>query len=418
LIPDTAVELNWSGHGQHVEFERSDKVPLEYIAPIGVSMNAKVDKVKCRRIMLARKIMKCDKHWSLSDALIEVEHLHRLRHAHIVQLVGTYLQHRDFAILLYPAADWDLSAFMNMSSSCLPPLLLEPIHLELLPDYLSSFFPCLASALEYVHNNTTRHCDIKPSNILVKYVPQASAPDPGDSAIEKEKPHKCAVCGKRYKNFNGLLYHRNHLSACNPDLQPAPPKISAADENPALINSPFRVYLADFGISQTFVSQDQSQTDSYTGRTPKYCAPEVYENLSYGRKADVFSLGCVFAEMYTVIAGRDLDDFEDFRRGNGPNGYFHANIPEVRSWIVYQIPRVLRLSLKNKIRITIGNSPSGLPLWRDIDTFPLLLEFMLEANPDLRPAAKQVSQAIGEHWCCITGPEAYVAADSHGSKAN
>ena len=28
--------------------------------------------------------------------------------------------------------------------------------------------------------------------------------------MEKEKPYKCEVCGKRYKNLNGLKYHRAH----------------------------------------------------------------------------------------------------------------------------------------------------------------------------------------------------------------
>ncbi len=348
LIPDPAVELNWSGRGQHVEFGRYQPIPLEYIAPIGVSLTAKVDKVRCRRIILARKSMKCSRKLSLSDALVEAEHLHNLRHAHIFQLVGTYLQHRDFAILLYPAADCDLSVFMSRSNWPQLPLAEDPLRMEGLPDHLSDFLPCLASALDFVHDNTTRHCDIKPSNILVKY-------------------------------------------------------------SPTSLSKPYNVYLADFGISQSFVSQDHSQTESSTGRTPRYCAPEVYEDLPYSRKADIFSLGCVFAEMYTVIAGRELDDFEEWRRGNGPNDYFHANIPETRRWIAHQLSGVKRSLIGNTIRISIKLAGSSCILWRDIDSFPLLLEFMLERKADMRPTAKQVSEAVGLRDCCIAGPEAYVA---------
>lgn len=36
--------------------------------------------------------------------------------------------------------------------------------------------------------------------------------------MEKEKPYRCEVCGKRYKNLNGLKYHRNHSPPCNPDF--------------------------------------------------------------------------------------------------------------------------------------------------------------------------------------------------------
>ena len=37
--------------------------------------------------------------------------------------------------------------------------------------------------------------------------------------MEKEKPYKCEVCQKRYKNLNGLKYHKTHSPPCNPDLQ-------------------------------------------------------------------------------------------------------------------------------------------------------------------------------------------------------
>ena len=37
--------------------------------------------------------------------------------------------------------------------------------------------------------------------------------------MEKEKPYKCDVCQKRYKNLNGLKYHKTHSPPCNPELQ-------------------------------------------------------------------------------------------------------------------------------------------------------------------------------------------------------
>lgn len=49
----------------------------------------------------------------MNDALTEVEHLQRLRHFHIVQLVGSYLQGRNFAILLYPVAACHLGTFLE-----------------------------------------------------------------------------------------------------------------------------------------------------------------------------------------------------------------------------------------------------------------------------------------------------------------
>jgi hypothetical protein len=33
--------------------------------------------------------------------------------------------------------------------------------------------------------------------------------------MEKEKPYRCEYCGKRYKNLNGLKYHRTHSTHPN-----------------------------------------------------------------------------------------------------------------------------------------------------------------------------------------------------------
>jgi len=49
--------------------------------------------------------------------------------------------------------------------------------------------------------------------------PETSAPYPGTQGMEKEKPFNCETCGKRYKNLNGLKYHKSHSLPCNPDFQ-------------------------------------------------------------------------------------------------------------------------------------------------------------------------------------------------------
>jgi transcription factor SFP1 len=37
--------------------------------------------------------------------------------------------------------------------------------------------------------------------------------------MEKEKPYRCESCGKRYKNTNGLKYHRKKFPHCNQGLK-------------------------------------------------------------------------------------------------------------------------------------------------------------------------------------------------------
>jgi GTPase KRas protein len=62
------------------------------------------------------------------------------------------------------------------------------------------------------------------------------------------------------------------------------------------------ILYTDFGIAKD-VSQDSttSSTGSVEAKTYMYCAPEVAAEKPRGRSSDVFSLGCVFLEMTTVL---------------------------------------------------------------------------------------------------------------------
>jgi len=54
------------------------------------------------------------------------------------------------------------------------------------------------------------------------------------------------------------------------------------------------VKIGDFGISKTLQNKDKTKT---TIGTPNYLAPEVCEGKPYGRKSDIWSLGCVLYEI-------------------------------------------------------------------------------------------------------------------------
>ncbi|KAF3048062.1 hypothetical protein E8E12_009714 [Didymella heteroderae] len=298
-------ELNWSGKGQHVIFEPNESVPLIMISRLGSSYTATVDKVLCKRIALARKTVRCPQKWRAEDALQEVYHMQNLRHFHIVQLVGTYLQGRRFSILMYPAADCHLRDFLDHASYLKndPGFQLDHVHRL---SFLASSLGCLASAIAYVHDHTTKHMDIKPQNILVK------------------------------------------------SSRHSPPT--------------WRIYLADFGLSRSFEPGDQSQTNSHASRTPKYCSPEVYEGETRGRSADIFSLGCVFLEILTVYSGNDLDEFADYRHKLDTS--FHANLDGVNDWIDLTLhPSMSKpgvhpgelLDLLRKVRNMVDREPSTRP---------------------------------------------------------
>ncbi|KAL9115942.1 MAG: hypothetical protein Q9227_000310 [Pyrenula ochraceoflavens] len=66
------------------------------------------------------------------------------------------------------------------------------------------------------HNNQRLHDNADGTFSIVN--PETSTPYPGTMGMEREKPYKCETCGKRYKNLNGLKYHKSHSPPCNPEL--------------------------------------------------------------------------------------------------------------------------------------------------------------------------------------------------------
>ncbi len=70
------------------------------------------------------------------------------------------------------------------------------------------------------------------------------------------------------------------------------------------------VIYTDFGISLDATHLDDTTTTGYHGAmTERYCAPEVAHSAPRNRKSDVFSLGCVYIEIFTVLYPKsDLGD--------------------------------------------------------------------------------------------------------------
>ncbi|KAI9719763.1 MAG: hypothetical protein M1812_003251 [Candelaria pacifica] len=345
LLLPPSDELNWSNKGQHVEFGLEDMLPLEIRPAIGHSATALVDQVICRRVKLARKSMSLTRKTVLETALNEVIHLQRIRHPHVIQLVGTYLQGKTFALLLYPVCDWNLSDYM------------EGANIQQLWE-LPKFFTCLVNGVNYIHSALIKHMDIKPKNILVR-------------KRRKELAKSILV--------SGLLFHSDY----------------------------YQVYIADFGISRNFEAEDQSQTDSLTARSPRYCAPEVAIQDQRGRGADVFSLGCVFVEMLTVLARRSFDDLEEYT--SSQSGSFHDNLPRVQLWLTRLDRDATSWEWHSEFSFGRQDHRAHYNFRPVIDVTRL----MLRENPMFRPTASRIQPIIARndkffsHNCCEGPREAY-----------
>lgn len=133
-------------------------------------------------------------------------------------------------------------------------------------------FGCLSYSLAYIHNDKeTRHRDIKPHNILYYKTPQ------------------------REEEF----------------------------------------LWADFGLAKNFSQSGVSATQNSFEGTDEYAAPETVQHVRHGRSADIFSLGCVFLEILSVILMATLDR-------TMPGGLrrltpYRRNIRAIKEWVDVQV---------------------------------------------------------------------------------
>jgi serine/threonine protein kinase len=148
------------------------------------------------------------------------------------------------------------------------------------------------------------------------------------------------------------------------------------------------IWITDFGSAREFSSTEPTTTDG-TGRgfTRLYSAPEVIMMDKRGRKSDVFSLGCIFAEMATVSAKKSVPNFKTFRkRSTGfATADYHATLTSSYEWLKrLQDPRDLSAENDDFERILAPGS------------LEQLIIDMMAKDPDDRPAMDEVTRRLAK----------------------
>ena len=69
-------------------------------------------------------------------------------------------------------------------------------------------------------------------------------------------------------------------------------------------------------------------SSSHVGTT-SYMAPEVFKGASYRRTAEVFSLGCVFSEIFTCMHGLSSHELSIYLK----NKPFSQCVPNIIKWL-------------------------------------------------------------------------------------
>lgn len=93
------------------------------------------------------------------------------------------------------------------------------------------------------------------------------------------------------------------------------------------------VLLTDFGLSRD-CNHTRSTTEGPTARTARYCAPEVADYMPRSYSSDMWSLGCVFLEMMSVLKGFAVEELSEFLAENGSHsGPYSMNQEAVKLWM-------------------------------------------------------------------------------------
>jgi TolA-binding protein/tRNA A-37 threonylcarbamoyl transferase component Bud32 len=168
LVMTKSMDLEKGQEGQHCHFREQEPLPFEMKGILGSGAFGQVDRVVStisfqeyalkrvsrRDVFRGRTVDIRRKRACVQQFIAEIEILKRLKHRHVVEFVGSYTDVQHMGLIMSPVADMDLSTYLACADTA--------TYRE-----LRTFFGCLARALEFLHAQSIRHKDIKPSNILV-----------------------------------------------------------------------------------------------------------------------------------------------------------------------------------------------------------------------------------------------------------
>jgi serine/threonine protein kinase len=268
----TARELPLNG--SHIDLAVRETVPLQHVSHMRISSSPEKSADQVRMLgntddrILVRKRFVITRPSQKAALLKQIQDFKQYDHKNIAKLLCSYSQSSHVGIIT-AKAQYTLDDFLVSSDR-------DTNRSKMLLDWMRD----LSQALEYIHSQSI-HVDGRVQSIC----------------------------------------HRNIR----------PRKI--------LIDGP-RIYLAPFGIgnsSDLFSPtvkgpQRVDQLHSYyQDQAYIYAAPEAI--ISRGKRpSDVFSLGCVFLSMMTVIQNQPLALFTQYRAGSSQDASFHAHLDRVGTW--------------------------------------------------------------------------------------
>ncbi|KAF1813505.1 kinase-like protein [Eremomyces bilateralis CBS 781.70] len=162
LVITPSIDPERGGKGQRQYFQPGERLPFKAIRILGSGSFSQVDFVRslntprnyARKRVLRATFFREEQTEHMKQFIAEIEILKRLYHRHVVKFVGSYTDSKYLGLIIYPVAEMNLITYLSCADTARY-------------GELRTFFGCLPTALEFLHEQKIRHKDIKPANILV-----------------------------------------------------------------------------------------------------------------------------------------------------------------------------------------------------------------------------------------------------------
>ena len=272
------VEHQWD-EGVHLEIPEQEPLPFRSDKQIASGSFGTVQRVRDVRTgkVYARKEQIAD---DARDHLSrEKERLAKIRHRHIVKYEKSYQRGQQLGLLLTPVADTDLEKLLIYYRN-------HPDHHSQYRPIMLRSFGCLSHGLAHIHGRKIRHKDIKPNNLLYE-----TGSDP-----QRTGRFIWADFGLAY-DFEKFIHSRTYNPSKYSEKYAAP-EIAEAD-SAALERTAA-------GLDGIRFNQDTDPDSSESAKFEPSLEAGKPLRPSHGRSADIFSYGCVFLEILSVLTESEI----------------------------------------------------------------------------------------------------------------
>ncbi len=332
--------------GGHVDYDADEVVPAEPIVKrTTVSSNHGIEKVSVQGRIYTRKRVSISGNTGIGRVhfVMHLKSLQTIKHPHVVSVWAAYTQGDFSYILLTPSMEMTLKSFLDEQ-----PRSFKNLEKQERRETILRWTHCLTSALAYLHEKGFTHQSIRPSNISIDnkynvYLSDFAALKALDSN-DNPNPYSCELYDHAAPE-NWLRKPCLHETAPAKTLAPGggrtSRKIPIIPLGPQA-NTPKSRSPANPRSRGSVTTNSSSSSNSRRKHALITTFNPPHPATPPSCPADVFSITTILLNLLSLLLSHTPKSFATHRsrhnrhagRGGAPaDASFHANLPQVGTWM-------------------------------------------------------------------------------------